>query len=317
MSTKDRFFKLRRYLFPYGIFNNTALGEIRFLKVHTYDNLADPFTKALSKGKLTQHARSMGLRLASSFMFTPQREVEISYLELVKGATPIAGRPVSFNAYRDEAVARHRVHVSSIPDKDGMYIEVLKRDVEVVMNTSRYELLVASIDALVRTGIGESKMIGLELEQETTKVVMISKKRLRKAKIVKSVKVDSRNGRMLGFSVGYFEECPRGTGGWLMLLDGSLLLVSCYVAIRTLVWVSKVISKRPHHVYRLKKALYGLKQAPRAWYDTLSRFLLAQGFSKGVVDPTLFIRKTGKHTLHVQIYVHARSMGLRLASSFM
>ncbi|GKF43231.1 retrovirus-related pol polyprotein from transposon TNT 1-94, partial [Tanacetum coccineum] len=60
---------------------------------------------------------------------------------------------------------------------------------------------------------------------------------------------------------------------------------------------------RPHHVYRLKKALYGLKQAPRAWYDTLSKFLLAQGFSKGVVDLTLFIRKTGKHTLHVQIYV--------------
>ncbi|GKG22810.1 retrovirus-related pol polyprotein from transposon TNT 1-94, partial [Tanacetum coccineum] len=50
--------------------------------------------------------------------------------------------------------------------------------------------------------------------------------------------------------------------------------------------------ERPHHVYCLKKALYGLKQAPRAWYDTLSRFLLAQGFSKGVVDPTLFIRKT-------------------------
>ncbi|GKA40245.1 integrase, catalytic region, zinc finger, CCHC-type containing protein [Tanacetum coccineum] len=61
--------------------------------------------------------------------------------------------------------------------------------------------------------------------------------------------------------------------------------------------------ERPHHVYRLKKALYGLKQAPRAWYDTLSKFLLAQGFSKGVVDPTLFIRQTGKHTLHVQIYV--------------
>ncbi|GJY72010.1 retrotransposon protein, putative, ty1-copia subclass [Tanacetum coccineum] len=35
-----------------------ALGEIRFLKVHTDDNLADPFMKALSKGKLTQHART-------------------------------------------------------------------------------------------------------------------------------------------------------------------------------------------------------------------------------------------------------------------
>ncbi|GKE38210.1 retrovirus-related pol polyprotein from transposon TNT 1-94 [Tanacetum coccineum] len=59
----------------------------------------------------------------------------------------------------------------------------------------------------------------------------------------------------------------------------------------------------PNHVYRLKKALYGLKQAPRVWYHTLSRFLLANRFSKGVVDPTLFIQKTGKYTLHVQIYV--------------
>nr|GEU43423.1 putative reverse transcriptase domain-containing protein [Tanacetum cinerariifolium] len=50
---------------------------------------------------------------------------------------------------------------------------------------------------------------------------------------------------------------------------------------------------RPNHVYRLKKALYSLKQAPRVWYDTLSRFILANGFSKGVVDPTLFIQKTG------------------------
>nr|GEW23050.1 copia protein [Tanacetum cinerariifolium] len=55
----------------------------------------------------------------------------------------------------------------------------------------------------------------------------------------------------------------------------------------------------PTHVYRLKKAMYGLKQAPRAWYDTLSRFLLDNNFSKGVVDPTLFTRKTGKHILLV------------------
>ncbi|GJV97184.1 putative reverse transcriptase domain-containing protein [Tanacetum coccineum] len=59
----------------------------------------------------------------------------------------------------------------------------------------------------------------------------------------------------------------------------------------------------PHYVYCLKKALYGLKHAPRVWYDTLSKFLFSQGFSKDVVDLTLFIQKTGKHTLHVQIYV--------------
>nr|GEV11905.1 Pol polyprotein [Tanacetum cinerariifolium] len=44
------------------------LSEINLLKVYTDDNLADPFMKALPKGKLTQHARSTRLRLASSFM---------------------------------------------------------------------------------------------------------------------------------------------------------------------------------------------------------------------------------------------------------
>nr|GEZ13155.1 copia protein [Tanacetum cinerariifolium] len=59
----------------------------------------------------------------------------------------------------------------------------------------------------------------------------------------------------------------------------------------------------PNHVYKLKKALYGLKQAPRAWCDMLSSFLLSYDFSKGLVDPTLFIRKNGNDLLMVQIYV--------------
>nr|GEX08722.1 hypothetical protein [Tanacetum cinerariifolium] len=58
-----------------------------------------------------------------------------------------------------------------------------------------------------------------------------------------------------------------------------------------------------NHVYKLKKALYGLKQAPRAWYDMLSTFLISQDFSKGLVDPTLFIRRNGNDSLLVQIYV--------------
>nr|GEW47061.1 retrovirus-related Pol polyprotein from transposon TNT 1-94 [Tanacetum cinerariifolium] len=59
----------------------------------------------------------------------------------------------------------------------------------------------------------------------------------------------------------------------------------------------------PNHVYKLKKALYGLKQAPRVWYDMLSSFLISQDFSKGSVDPTLFIYRDEKELLLVQIYV--------------
>ncbi|GJW02786.1 retrovirus-related pol polyprotein from transposon TNT 1-94 [Tanacetum coccineum] len=52
-----------------------------------------------------------------------------------------------------------------------------------------------------------------------------------------------------------------------------------------------------------EKALYRLKQAPRAWYDLLSSFLLSQKFTKGIVDPTLFVRREGKDILLVKIYV--------------
>ncbi|GJX75735.1 retrovirus-related pol polyprotein from transposon TNT 1-94 [Tanacetum coccineum] len=57
----------------------------------------------------------------------------------------------------------------------------------------------------------------------------------------------------------------------------------------------------PNHVYKLKKALYSLKQAPRAWYDKLSSFLIQHGFTKGIVDPTLFIRRHGEDILLVQM----------------
>ncbi|GJS43694.1 retrotransposon protein, putative, ty1-copia subclass [Tanacetum coccineum] len=43
-------------------------GKINIVKVYTYDNLADPFTKALADPKLIRHARSMGLCPACSFM---------------------------------------------------------------------------------------------------------------------------------------------------------------------------------------------------------------------------------------------------------
>ncbi|GKB48844.1 retrovirus-related pol polyprotein from transposon TNT 1-94 [Tanacetum coccineum] len=56
----------------------------------------------------------------------------------------------------------------------------------------------------------------------------------------------------------------------------------------------------PTHVYHLKKALYGLKQAPRAWYNTLSRFLLDNKFSKGVLDPTYQAKPTKKHLMAIK-----------------
>nr|GEY61411.1 retrovirus-related Pol polyprotein from transposon TNT 1-94 [Tanacetum cinerariifolium] len=71
----------------------------------------------------------------------------------------------------------------------------------------------------------------------------------------------------------------------------------------------------PDKVYRLKKALYGLKQAPRAWYDELLNFLVSKGFSKGSIDPTLFITKHRGDILLVQIYVDDIIFGIQIYQS--
>ncbi|GJW92898.1 putative ribonuclease H-like domain-containing protein [Tanacetum coccineum] len=47
----------------------------------------------------------------------------------------------------------------------------------------------------------------------------------------------------------------------------------------------------PDRVYKVEKALYALHQAPKAWYETLSTYLLDNGFHRGKIDKTLFIRR--------------------------
>ncbi|GJV96174.1 putative ribonuclease H-like domain-containing protein [Tanacetum coccineum] len=53
----------------------------------------------------------------------------------------------------------------------------------------------------------------------------------------------------------------------------------------------------PDRVYKVEKALYGLHQAPRAWYETLSTYLLDNGFQKGKINKTLFIKRHKGHIL--------------------
>ncbi|GJZ79923.1 ribonuclease H-like domain-containing protein [Tanacetum coccineum] len=55
--------------------------------------------------------------------------------------------------------------------------------------------------------------------------------------------------------------------------------------------------------YKVVKALYGLHQAPRAWYETLANYLLSNGFQRGKIDQTLFIKRQKGDILLVQIYV--------------
>nr|GFA09112.1 retrovirus-related Pol polyprotein from transposon TNT 1-94 [Tanacetum cinerariifolium] len=90
-------------------------------------------------------------------------------------------------------------------------------------------------------------------------------------------------------------------------LEMDVKTIFLYGPLKEEVYVNKpdgfVDPYHPDKVYRLKKALYELKQASRAWYDELSNFLVSKGFSKGSIDPTLFITKHKGDILLVQIYV--------------
>nr|GEX87212.1 retrovirus-related Pol polyprotein from transposon TNT 1-94 [Tanacetum cinerariifolium] len=66
----------------------------------------------------------------------------------------------------------------------------------------------------------------------------------------------------------------------------------------------------PDKVYKVVKALYGLHQAPRAWYETLATYLLENGFQRGTIDQTLFIKKQKGDILLVQIYVKQKKDGI-------
>nr|GEU82945.1 hypothetical protein [Tanacetum cinerariifolium] len=67
----------------------------------------------------------------------------------------------------------------------------------------------------------------------------------------------------------------------------------------------------PNKVYKVEKALYSLHQAPRAWYETLSTYLLENGFRRGIIDKTLFIKKDkGELTFFLGLQVLLKNDGI-------
>nr|GEW93858.1 putative reverse transcriptase domain-containing protein [Tanacetum cinerariifolium] len=98
----------------------------------------------------------------------------------------------------NEEVARHGVHVPSIPYRDGMYIEVLARNVAVIRNTSRYEKCRSPV---LWAEIGESSLIGPELVLETIDKVVLIKENLKAARDRQKSYADKRR-KPLEFEVG-------------------------------------------------------------------------------------------------------------------
>ncbi|GJS84253.1 ribonuclease H-like domain-containing protein [Tanacetum coccineum] len=60
--------------------------------------------------------------------------------------------------------------------------------------------------------------------------------------------------------------------------------------------------KYPKKVYKVVKSLWA-KSSSQAWYATLSTFLLKNGYRRGTIDKTLFLKKDKHDIILVQVYV--------------
>lgn len=59
----------------------------------------------------------------------------------------------------------------------------------------------------------------------------------------------------------------------------------------------------PTHVCKLRKVIYRLKQAPKAWYTELTKCFLVFGFTRPIVDASLFIYNQSTNPLYLIVYV--------------
>ena len=63
------------------------------------------------------------------------------------------------------------------------------------------------------------------------------------------------------------------------------------------------LCKNGEMILRLNKALYGIVEAPKLWYDTLSAFLMSNGFKRSELDLCYFYKRAENGEL-IDLSVH-------------
>nr|GEW98356.1 hypothetical protein [Tanacetum cinerariifolium] len=69
----------------------------------------------------------------------------------------------------------------------------------------------------------------------------------------------------------------------------------------------------PARVYKVEKAMYGLHQAPRAWYGTLSKYLLTNGFQRALMHEKFKMSAMGELNFFLGLQVLQKKEGIFLS----
>nr|GEU51822.1 hypothetical protein [Tanacetum cinerariifolium] len=102
-------------------------GDVKLEKVHTYDNLADAFTKTLAFPKHSEHTRIIGMLSASRLMIVLSIEDKLNYLE-----QPIPPVPVAHAGQRvaPEILAAHTAWVKGSKEIAGLMLMTMEPEIQ-------------------------------------------------------------------------------------------------------------------------------------------------------------------------------------------
>nr|GEV26459.1 putative retrotransposon protein [Tanacetum cinerariifolium] len=274
-------------------------GDIKLKKVHTYDNLVDPFTKALAFLKHSEHTRNIGMLPASydfgsgRFVMAFEQSSSAPALNEMTPATISSGlvqKPYSSTPYVPPS--RNDWDLLFQP----MFDELLNPPPSVDPQAPEVIALIADVIPPVQAESTEAMQEELnkferlkvwELVPRPDKVMVITLKWIYKVKLDELGGILNNKSRLV--ARGYrqeegidFEESfspvARLEAIRIFLTYAAHKNMVVYQMdvktaflngnLREEVYVSQsdgfVDQDNPNHVYKLKKALYGLKQAPRA-----------------------------------------------------
>ena len=67
----------------------------------------------------------------------------------------------------------------------------------------------------------------------------------------------------------------------------------------------EAVSTKPRSMFsiKLQRSLYGLKQSGRMWYNSLSEYLLKEGYVNNPICPCVFIKKSETGFAIIDVYV--------------
>ncbi|GJS77072.1 retrotransposon protein, putative, ty1-copia subclass [Tanacetum coccineum] len=283
-----------------------ALGEIRFLKVHTDNNLVDPFTKALPKGKLTQHSRSMGLPEVENQLNRKIKIVRSDRGGEYYGKHSDLGQSLGlFALYCQENGIVNQFTIGS----GERSIDLNKKLMDVPNQELSIPLYMDNSTTITSDEVVDIPIVDAPPPDENPIPPIVQQPLRRITKWCKTVGLIDYNET---FSPVSRKDSLRISMALVAHYDLELHQMDVKTAflngdLHEDVYMTQpegfMVKGKEHMVCKLKRSIYRLKKASRQWYLKFHEVMSKFQFKKNAVDQCIYLKLSGSKFVILVLYV--------------